>query len=115
MPLIMTRNKLSGLRDSVASSVWRPNFRRTLLTLPDFHLEHLEFAIPYCDACHLGKRVSTLTGKASGRPYDPTTFEVRLRPLICLSYNTENIVSAAQRGHRLRGGSPTYARPPVPG
>ena len=77
MPLVMTRNKLSGLRDSVASSVWRPGLKKALMALPDFSLSHLDFAVPHCDACHLGGRMSTFMGRASGQPYDQLSFEVR--------------------------------------
>ncbi|VDB82998.1 unnamed protein product [Peniophora sp. CBMAI 1063] len=75
VPLVMTRNKLSGLRDSVASSVWRPGLKKALLALPDFTLSHLDFAVPHCDACHLGGRMSTFLGRASGQPYDRDSFE----------------------------------------
>jgi len=75
------------MKDSlVASSVWKPDFKKPLELLPDFRLEHLEFSIPVCDACHLGNRVATLRGIVGGQKYDPLTFEVNsqlstLRPL----------------------------------
>ncbi|KAF8077922.1 hypothetical protein FPV67DRAFT_1615063 [Lyophyllum atratum] len=78
VPLQITRRKISGLRDSlVASSVWRPEFKNPLDTYPEFDLTPLDFAIPACDACHLGGRLSTLTGRLSGLPYDQWGFEIK--------------------------------------
>ncbi|GLB34929.1 putative protein with domain of unknown function (DUF4211) [Lyophyllum shimeji] len=77
-PLQNARRKLSGLRDSlVASSVWRPEFKKALETYPNFELIPLDFAVPNCDACHLGGRLSTLTGRLSGLPYDRWGFEIK--------------------------------------
>ncbi|KIJ17435.1 hypothetical protein PAXINDRAFT_10268 [Paxillus involutus ATCC 200175] len=76
VPLQVTRRKLFGLRDSlVASSVWRPGFKKALETYPEFTLVRMTFAIPQCDACHLGGRLSTLLGRVSGEPYDVYDFE----------------------------------------
>jgi hypothetical protein len=73
----MTRRKLSGLRDSlVASSTWRSGFKKSLETYPDFELIRMGVALPMCDACHMGGRISTLLGRVSGQPYDRVTFEV---------------------------------------
>ena len=78
IPLSVTRRKLDGLRDSlVTSSVWKPEFKRTLDTFPDLEVSSLDFAIPGCDACHLGGRMSTRLCRLSGMPYDRDTFEVR--------------------------------------
>ncbi|KAF5380945.1 hypothetical protein D9615_003974 [Tricholomella constricta] len=78
VPLQMVRRKISGLRDSlVASSVWRPAFKNPLETYPEFDLIPLDFAIPSCDACHLGGRLSTLVGRLSGVPYDRWGFEIK--------------------------------------
>lgn len=77
VPLQIARRKLSGLRDSlVTSSVWRSDFKKKLQKFPIFELLSLDFAIPSCDACHLGGRVSTLLGRVSGLPYDKLGFEV---------------------------------------
>jgi hypothetical protein len=77
VPLIIARRKLDGLRDSlVASSVWRPDFKKQLQKYPTFELTGLDFAVPACDACHLGGRMSTLLGRVSGSPYDKFGFEV---------------------------------------
>ncbi|KAK0483672.1 hypothetical protein IW261DRAFT_972039 [Armillaria novae-zelandiae] len=74
--LISARRKLIGLRDSlVASSVWRPEFKKALETYPEFNLFKLDFALPQCDACHLGGRLSTLRGQLGGTPYDPLGFQ----------------------------------------
>lgn len=77
VPLQVTRRKLSGMRDSlVTSSVWRSDFKKVLETYPKFTLVRLDFAIPECDACHLGGRLSTLLGRLSGKSYDEYDFEV---------------------------------------
>ncbi|KAG6890675.1 hypothetical protein C0995_005047 [Termitomyces sp. Mi166 len=77
-PLQTVRRKLSGLKDSlVSSSVWRPGFKKALATYPVFNLTPLDFAVPSCDACHLGGRMSTLIGRLSGSPYDPFGFEFK--------------------------------------
>ncbi|KAF8201810.1 hypothetical protein BJ912DRAFT_519142 [Pholiota molesta] len=76
VPLQITRRKLSGLRDSlVSSSVWRPEFKRNLEKYPEFELTRLDFAVPSCDACHLGGRLSTLMGRLNGIYYNPCGFE----------------------------------------
>jgi len=76
VPLQVTRRKLSGLRDSlVSSSVWRPEFIRSLEKYPEFELVALDFAVPSCDACHLGGRMSTLLGRLSGSQYNRFGFE----------------------------------------
>lgn len=67
------------MRDAiVTSSVWKPDFKKTLETYPEFETVFLDFAVPECDACHLGGRMSTITGRVSGKPYDRLTFEVSL-------------------------------------
>ncbi|THU89512.1 hypothetical protein K435DRAFT_830337 [Dendrothele bispora CBS 962.96] len=76
VPLIVTRRKLSGLRDSlVASSVWHPKFKKQLETYPELDVIELDFAVPGCDACHLGSRTSTLCGRLLGHAYDHSGFE----------------------------------------
>ncbi|KZP19459.1 hypothetical protein FIBSPDRAFT_827984 [Athelia psychrophila] len=76
VPLQIARRKLSGLKDSlVASSVWRPDFKNQLQRYPTFELTSLSFAIPACDACHLGGRMSTLLGRVGGNPYDRMGFK----------------------------------------
>ncbi|KAI0797915.1 hypothetical protein C8Q75DRAFT_740059 [Abortiporus biennis] len=76
LPLQVTRRKIVGMRDSlVTSSVWRTNFKKPLEKYPTFEVTQLDFAIPACDACHLGGRMSTLVGRVSGSPYDKLTYE----------------------------------------
>lgn len=76
VPLQIGRRKLDGLRDSlVASSVWRPEFTRALGKYPEFGLVQLDFAVNGCDACHLGSRISTLSGHLAGVPYDRMGFQ----------------------------------------
>jgi hypothetical protein len=77
MPLQVARRKIIGMRDSlVTSSVWRTEFKKPLETFPGFDTVQMDFAVPYCDACHLGGRMSTITGRVFGEAYDRTTFEV---------------------------------------
>ncbi|KAL5529042.1 hypothetical protein ACEPAG_5016 [Sanghuangporus baumii] len=77
VPLSITRRKLADIRDSIVSSVWRPDYKKSLMSYPKFELHALDFALPQCDACHLGARLSTLSGRLSGEPYDRTTFETK--------------------------------------
>ena len=77
VPLHVARRKLSGMRDSlVASSVWRPRFKKPLETFPNFEITELDFTEYGCDACNLGGRLSTREGRVSGAPYDKLSFEV---------------------------------------
>ena len=72
----MIRRKVCGLRDSlVSSSVWRPEFKRALEDYPDFELISLEFTVPFCDACHMGGRMSSFVGRVGGSPYNIDGFE----------------------------------------
>ncbi|KAJ8589579.1 hypothetical protein M405DRAFT_767528 [Rhizopogon salebrosus TDB-379] len=76
VPLQVMRRKLSGMKDSLAtSSVWKPEFKKPLERYPDFQLVRMEFSAPYCDACNLGGRVSKLLGRVSGESYDKYDFE----------------------------------------
>ncbi|KAI6005918.1 hypothetical protein EDD15DRAFT_2214729 [Pisolithus albus] len=76
LPLQITRRKLLGMRDSlVVSSVWGPDFKKSLEKYPEFNLLRMDFGLPVCDACRLGGRVSTLLGRVSGTPYDHYDFE----------------------------------------
>ncbi|KAJ3829026.1 hypothetical protein EV361DRAFT_877176 [Lentinula raphanica] len=76
VPLNAARRKIKGLRDSlVASSVWRPEFKGPLEKYPQLDLVQLDFAVPGCDACNLGARMSTLNGRLLGEPYDRLGFE----------------------------------------
>jgi hypothetical protein len=79
VPLQIARRKLTGLMESVASSIWRPDFKNALKKYPDFELVSLDYALPSCDACHLGGRMSTLLGRLGGAPYERWGFEVRRR------------------------------------
>ncbi|KIK31177.1 hypothetical protein PISMIDRAFT_85451 [Pisolithus microcarpus 441] len=79
LPLQVTRRKLLGMRDSlVVSSVWGPDFKKSLEKYPEFNLLRMNFSLPVCDACRLGGRVSTLLGRVSGTPYDQCDFEVKI-------------------------------------
>ncbi|KAF9533012.1 hypothetical protein CPB83DRAFT_758503 [Crepidotus variabilis] len=75
VPLQVTQRKLSGMRDSlVASSIWKPEYKKNLEKFPEFSLTVMDFAVPHCDACNLGSRMSTLVGRLEGEPYDPLGF-----------------------------------------
>ncbi|KAF8350684.1 hypothetical protein F5887DRAFT_940450 [Amanita rubescens] len=76
IPLNILRRKILGLRDSlVASSIWRLEFKKSLERYPEFSLTELDYAVPGCDACHLGGRRSTRIGRLGGIPYDKYGFE----------------------------------------
>ncbi|KAI0256818.1 hypothetical protein BJV78DRAFT_1167155 [Lactifluus subvellereus] len=75
VPFQVIRRKISGTRDSIASSVWRSEYREALERYPDLTLTKLDFAVPRCDACHLGGRLSTVSGWLKGIPYDNLSFE----------------------------------------
>ncbi|KAH8106967.1 hypothetical protein BXZ70DRAFT_1028583 [Cristinia sonorae] len=76
VPLQITRRKIDGARDSiVASSVWSNEYKKALRTYPKFEVIHLQFSVPSCDACRLGGRISTLSGRLSGEPYDRLTYK----------------------------------------
>ncbi|EEB98607.1 hypothetical protein MPER_01856, partial [Moniliophthora perniciosa FA553] len=76
VPLQVMRRKLLGLRDSlVASSVWRPRFKKALDTRPVIELLHMDYAVPGCDACHLGSRMSTYCARVLGNLYDKLGYE----------------------------------------
>ncbi|CCM02373.1 uncharacterized protein FIBRA_04468 [Fibroporia radiculosa] len=89
VPLSVTRRKISGMRDSlVTSSTWRPEFKKSLDTYPDFETFRLDFATPSCDACHLGGRMSTILGRLGGRPYDRDSFEHSLFKALLLEIDS---------------------------
>ncbi|KAI0302160.1 hypothetical protein BC826DRAFT_987567 [Russula brevipes] len=75
VPFQVICRKVSGTRDSIASSVWRHDYRKTLELYPDLTLAKLDFAVPHCDACHLGGRKSTVSAWLKGIPYDKVSFE----------------------------------------
>jgi len=81
----MTRRKLLGLRDSlVASSIWRPKFRKALDKYPKFECVPLTSPVSSCDACHLTGRLSTLLGRLGGVPYNKVGFMNNVEfPLSC--------------------------------
>ncbi|THH33837.1 hypothetical protein EUX98_g254 [Antrodiella citrinella] len=72
----IARRKIDGTRDSiVTSSIWRTDYKKPLQMYPVFEVDHMQFSVPSCDACRLGGRISTLTGRLSGEPYDKQTYE----------------------------------------
>ena len=86
VPFHIVRRKISGIRDSLASSVWRPHFKGALQKYPEFKINLLDFSVPICDACHMGGRISTFVGRTGGSPYDKLTFEVRFVNLLIIRY-----------------------------
>jgi hypothetical protein len=84
VPFQVIRRKILGTRDSIASSVWRRDFRKALELYPDLTLSKLDFAVPHCDACHLGGRKSTVAAWLKGIPYDNLSYEVRLLSIIAV-------------------------------
>jgi len=85
VPFQVIRRKTSSTRDSIASSVWRRDYRNALELYPDLTLVKMDFAVPHCDACHLGGRQSTVEGRLKGIPYDKLSLEVSLSSIIALS------------------------------
>ncbi|KAI9509629.1 hypothetical protein F5148DRAFT_1012019 [Russula earlei] len=75
VPFQVVNRKISGTLDSIASSVWRRDYREKLERYPDLTMTRLDFAVPHCDACHLGGRQSTRVGYLKGIPYDKLSFE----------------------------------------
>jgi hypothetical protein len=72
------RRRFQGMKDSlITSSVWKPEFKKSLEVWPEFIIGHLDEAVMGCDACHLSGRMSKYEGRLEGRAYDPETFEVR--------------------------------------
>ncbi|KAG9038421.1 hypothetical protein FRB95_001278 [Tulasnella sp. JGI-2019a] len=68
--------KLGAIRDSlVRSSVWKEPFTKALNTFPEFEVSDLDSVVPQCDACHLGGRLSTFSGRVSGSPYSKVSFQ----------------------------------------
>ena len=59
----------------VSSSVWKPEFKRSLEKYPDFTLTALDFAVPSCDACNLGGRLSKFVAHLTGSEYDKCGFQ----------------------------------------
>lgn len=76
----------------MASSVWKPHFKRQLDVHPDCNVHSLRSArltlsedryadpyysmsVPLCDACHIGGRVATLAMMLTGRRYDRDTYQ----------------------------------------
>lgn len=75
--LSTVRRKMMGMRDSlITSSTWQAKFKRVLEKYPVFSMVGMDFAVPGCDACNLGARMSKFVGRVSGQPYDRSTFEV---------------------------------------
>jgi hypothetical protein len=71
------RRRFRGTRDSlITSSVWKPEFKRSLERYPEFVIADMDEGVMGCDACHLTGRISKYEGRMEGRSYDEETFEV---------------------------------------
>jgi len=75
VPFQVIRRRISATQDAITSSVWKRDYRKALEQYPDLTLTKLDFAVPHCDACHLGGRQSTIAGWLKGIPYDNLSFE----------------------------------------
>ncbi len=68
----------------MASSIWRPKFRKALDKYPTFECVPLDISVPFCDACHLNGRLSTLLGRLGGVSYNKIGFTNNVGfPLLC--------------------------------
>lgn len=74
----------------MASSVWKPQFKRSLEKYPEFSLVELDFAVPYCDACQLGGRMSTLIGRLTGSEYNAFGFDSVMPQLLLMTCLTSD-------------------------
>ena len=90
--LSTVRRKVMGMRDSlITSSTWQTNFKRILEKYPILSLVRMDFAVPGCDACNLGARMSKVVGRVSGQPYDRSTFEVWGRSLRVIYHSVDAV------------------------
>lgn len=69
--------KLLGVRDSqVASSVWKPEYRKNLETYPELGVTYCQTEAN-CAACRKSNAISTREATLSGVPYNPLGFQVQ--------------------------------------
>jgi hypothetical protein len=69
------RKMMRGLRDSMAGSLWRAEFRKALETYPLWKQANLDEVESYCDACNRRNQKCYQCAWLRGRPYDPETHE----------------------------------------
>ncbi|BEJ13676.1 hypothetical protein CspHIS471_0308500 [Cutaneotrichosporon sp. HIS471] len=69
------RNMMRGLRDSVASALWRPDFRDALETYPLWKQLKLDKPEEFCDACNCHKQKCMHNAWLRGDPYDSETHQ----------------------------------------
>lgn len=65
----------------VASSVWKPVFRKALDRHPKREQRSMHMHSPICDACRISGRVATIKMFLQGDRYDPDTFTGVVRSL----------------------------------
>lgn len=70
------RNLMKGFRDSVASTLWRPEFRKALDTYPVWKQADLTEREEYCDGCNRRNQHCFRVAWLRGRPYDRESHEV---------------------------------------
>ncbi len=72
-----------------------------MLSIANQHVDNtlvkLDFAVPHCDACHLGGRKSTVEGRLKGIPYDKLSLEVGLLSIIAFSCRSIIVVAYNRR------------------
>jgi len=69
------RKLMRGLRDSMAGSVWRPEFREALETYPIWKEAKLDEMETFCDACNRRNQRCFKYAWLRGSPYDKQTHE----------------------------------------
>jgi hypothetical protein len=67
------RQLVRGLRDSMAGTLWRPDFRKALETYPEWMQGDLDDIATYCDACNRRGQHCHNNAWLRGKPYDTET------------------------------------------
>lgn len=69
------RNLMKGFRDSVSSTLWKPEFRKALETYPVWKQADLTEREGYCDGCNRRNQQCHNTAWLRGQPYDRESHE----------------------------------------
>lgn len=70
------RNLMKGFRDSLSSTLWKPEFRKALETYPVWQEANLTEREEYCDGCNRRNQRCYRTAWLRGQPYDRESHEV---------------------------------------
>ncbi|EJT45616.1 hypothetical protein A1Q1_05765 [Trichosporon asahii var. asahii CBS 2479] len=70
------RNLMKGFRDSISSTLWKPEFRKALETYPIWKQADLTEREQYCDGCNRRNQHCYHTAWLRGQPYDRESHEV---------------------------------------